>query len=976
MVYREHLVELFVNGEKMELESQNSLNLRFNNTLYDPEKITSTQAEYSFEFELPSTPHNDKVFDYANNLAKLNKFHIRWNAQVYADGTNIFDGTLTLNGFKDNKYQCNLVSVKVYSLEDIFGESVMTEIPWYIPFDGIPTINAYNAGTSGNSEVCFPLVSYGVFEKSPYEQDEVAADYTSKFDFDQYNKWYVESFYPSLKMLETLRRAFEYKGYTVGGDIFDDDFLNNVYMSVNLADGQSPDYNLGNPKFGKVDLSVEWTTPMNGSAYTQSLNFPYFRVGGGMNSEGKFTNNRWNFEEIQVYDMLSEGSVSVSSSSYLYEPNEHIIVIPSDGFYKITLSGKSQVTTTSSFQANQLYQPVLTMGDVQTGEVEIPINARKFTPFEIQLVRNYDDNIELIKGQNNFYVIDGVPLHETQCDAGYGPNYVSRYSAFPHEKCGSCFYYGDTAALHGTVDANIWAPPTDVTKFGDELSKTLYNFEANNNMGYLFNDGDIMAYDPVVNPDFIAGFTSMGNDNGGGCPAVIKNGYSWSKSVSERYDALYPQQPGYWKANTEYQTYASGRRIPNWNMTTTPSIHNKNNYIGSYNYFSSNNTTINGQIQCLVHLKKNDVLQLFAIQREYTHDGDQVQYSVSANYNLTIEAISPKSSYESVKNYDVNKESEFDYDLKLSNFLNKEKTISDWVQNVVDAFNMEVVQYGNTVEINSKKKLNQNLFTAVELDNRVNSSEAESQIIDYPRSMAIKYKIDDDEWGFERSAVENGGGDESVLDEPDWKKYANSGYTVIELNDDAYQTKKSEKSLQFSYTWYDNFNWKEVDYNGQVNPYNTITLRIPVISKYSYMIDGYSYEESMKHDGFGQAQRFWFKPVNHPYMNGDLQEYAHVWTATYPEEKAYLYTPLNTYNDINLSYKTTEKSLLDRYFNIVAYLSSNYVIVEAYINAEEYKMIKNGALLHFDSDLYYPVEISGYDPSGNNPTEIKMMKKI
>lgn len=974
MVYKSHLVELFVNGEKMELESQESLNLRFNNTLYDPEKVASTQAEYSFEFEIPSTPHNDKVFDYANNLSKLNKFHIRWNAQVYADGTNIFDGTLTLNGFKDKKYQCNLVSVKVYSLEDIFGESVMTEIPWSIPFDGIPTINAYNAGTSGNSEVCFPLVSYGVFEKDPYYKDEIASDYTSKFEFDQYNKWYVESFYPSLKMLETLKKAFEYKGYTVGGDIFEDDFLNNIYMSCNLADEQSPDYNLGNPRFGKVDLNVSWMTDTELTPYIQNLNFPYFRIGGGMDADGKFVNSRWNFEGIQVYDMLGEGNVHVNSSSYLYEPDEHIIVIPSDGFYKITLSGTARVTTTNSFRANQIC--AVEGFEYESREVDIPINARKFTPFEIQLVKNYDDNIELIKGENNFILGDGVPTNQYVMDSSsLGTNYFSIYSCFPHEKCGRAWYYGDTAALHGAWLDWVYAPPTDITKFGDELSKGLYNFDEGNNMGYLFNDGDIMAYDPVVNPNFIAGFTSMGNDNGGGCPAVIKNGYSWSKTVSERYNELYKQQ-GYWKANTTYRTGSAGRSAPDWNITTTPSGHNKNNYIDSFSYFSSNNTTINGQIQCLVHLNKNDILQLFAIQRDYSLSGESQQYTVLADYNLSIEAITPKSTYDSVKSYSVNQPTEFDENLKLSNFLNKETKISDWVQNVVDAFNLEVIQNGNTVEINTKKKLNQNLLTAVELDNRVNSAEAESQAIDYPRSMAIKYKIDADEWGFERSAVEANGGSESILDNPNWKDYANSGYTVIELNDDAYQTKKSEKSLQFSYTWYDNFVWKEVDYNGIVNPNESMTLRIPVISKYTYMINGYSYEESMKHDGFGQAQRFWFKPVNHPYMNGDLQEYAHVWSNTYPKEKIYLYTSSNVYNDTNLSYKKTEKSLLDRYFNIVAYLSSNYVIVEAYLNAEEYKMVKNGALLHFDSDLYYPVEISGYDPSGNNPTEIKMMKKI
>lgn len=969
MIYKEHYIELFVNGKKLDLESQDSLNLRFNNTIYSPEKITFTQAEYSFEFSVPSTPNNDKIFDYANNLSRLNKFHQRYVADVYADGTIIFNGSLTLNGYKNKMYNCNLVSIKVYSLEDIFGDDVMSDIPWKIPFDGTSSINAYNDGTLGNGEVCFPLVSYGVFQKDPYNVDEVASDYTSKFLLDQYNRWYVESFAPSLNMLATLKKAFEYKNYTVTGDAFKDELLNNIYMSVNLADGQSPDYNLGNPKFGKVDLNVSWATPITGSANTQVLNYPYFRIGGGMDEAGRFVNHSWNFDTIQVYNMLSEGVVNVNGTSYMYQPYENVIVIPSDGFYKITLSGTSSLNTSNSFQANQWY--IAPGAEKKMGEVEIPINARKFTPFEIQLVRNYSDNIELIKGENNFILGDGVPLHTTVLGDGNTTNYWNIYSTFPHEKCGSAWYYGDTAALHGAFLDWYYAPVTDISMFGDELNKGLYNFEEGNNVGYLFNDGDIMAYDPVVNSDFICGFTSMGNDNGGGCASVIKNGYSWSKTISERHDVLYPLQPGYWTANTTRRSDG----VPTWNLSTMVSSYGVNYYNDSFNFFSSNNTAINGQIQCLVKLNKNDVLQLFAVQREYTLDGEQKQYSVIADYNLTIEAISPKS-YEDVRFYNANTPTDFETDLNLSNFLNNEKKISEWVQNVADAFNLEVTQEGSTVTINTKKKYLPNLFTAVELDNRVNTSEAEAKAIEYPKSMAIKYKIDTDEWGFERSAVEANGGDESILNNPDWEKYGNSGYTIIDLNDDAYATTKSEKSLQFSYTWYDNFTWREVDYNGQANPNNEKILSIPVISKYSYMIDGYDYEESMKHDGYGLSQRFWYKPVNHPYMNGDLQEYVHVWTENYPREKVYIYTPSNIYNGINLSYKTNENSLLDRYFNIIAYLASNYVIVEAYISPEEYQMIKNGAMLHFDSDLYLPVEINGFDPSGTNPTEIKMIKKI
>ena len=101
MVYKEHLVELWVNGKKVEFESQESVNIRFNNVLFDPTKISSSQAEYSFEFELPCTPNNNKIFDYANNLSKLNKFHSRWNAELYCDGSIIFKGTMTLNSVKD-----------------------------------------------------------------------------------------------------------------------------------------------------------------------------------------------------------------------------------------------------------------------------------------------------------------------------------------------------------------------------------------------------------------------------------------------------------------------------------------------------------------------------------------------------------------------------------------------------------------------------------------------------------------------------------------------------------------------------------------------------------------------------------------------------------------------------------------------------------------------------------------------------------
>ena len=220
-----------------------------------------------------------------------------------------------------------------------------------------------------------------------------------------------------------------------------------------------------------------------------------------------------------------------------------------------------------------------------------------------------------------------------------------------------------------------------------------------------------------------------------------------------------------------------------------------------------------------------------------------------------------------------------------------------------------------------------------------------------------------------RSAILNG----ADMNRDDWKKYGDSGYTNIELNDDTYVTEKSEKSLQFSYTWYDNFNWFNVNQAGEQTTQDAVVLRLPVISNYSYMIDGYDYEESMKHDGYGLAQRFWFRPTSVTIGSGQA---AMLWTATYPRQYVLIYTPKNFYNGLNLSYKTSEKSLLDAFFDIKAYLGSNFVKVDVYLTAEEYKSIKNGALVHFDSDLYIPIDIEGYDPTGYEKATLTMMKKL
>src|SRR5574344_2726412 len=125
-------LDIIVNGQMVDILDRSSINLRINSVIYNPTEIKSKQAEYSFSFNLPTTPNNNRIFDYANELSKLNKFKNIYNCEVYVDGDLIFNGSLRISSIKKGFYNVNLVSIKINTLEDIFGDMTMNEIDWKI----------------------------------------------------------------------------------------------------------------------------------------------------------------------------------------------------------------------------------------------------------------------------------------------------------------------------------------------------------------------------------------------------------------------------------------------------------------------------------------------------------------------------------------------------------------------------------------------------------------------------------------------------------------------------------------------------------------------------------------------------------------------------------------------------------------------------------------------------------------------------
>lgn len=917
MITKRHHISIYVNGNEVELYSQDDLNLRINNKIYDPSKISTSTAEYSFSFDLPKSKVNNKIFDFASTHAKKNKFGKNYNCEVYVDGILIFNGTLRLKSISDTDYKCNLVSIKQNKIEEIFGDHKMNELKWLTAFSGIDTINVVNQSPS--TDYFFPFVCYGAFQKEPEHTYGEVNVYTSKYDLDNTMLVYQETFPPSPKITTLVQKLFEQFGYNVEGDIFSDEIASNIYLSEYLKDDQDPAYNLGS-SLGKCTVNFTarnaFTRGQQSWSHLYGLEntLTYGYVPNNQNYDTK------NFDTVEVYDLWSMGGgrigrhewATVSSNNpWLFRDN--CIVIPSTGLYKVSLSATVTLESDRTFKAG-----------VYSGRnddlTEITVRSNNIfglsTPVELQIVRN-ENEVELIHGYDG--TNKSVYPHEA------GPEYFRR--SFGGIRPGPGGTTGETAD---------W---------------------------YIPRQYQMMQYDPYVSPNFICGFSSIGN-----CVSFMKNYSSWATA-----DGL---------VTTQFQCMGYDKITGNPNgtgsLTQTGSDYNEQNSIGApvNNFARNSNTQYTARVSGIIYLERNDIIMAKAVIRQYQ---DSPNYDSSSGrgdsdnwygFNITngvftIEALSPNETYATdVSTGAWGLPTQFDKDLNIGNFLNAEEKISDFINNFVKAFNLSVTQEGNTIFLNKQSMNLSEKKVPVDLDNRVDTRDSTSEPIDYPKSMQVNYNIDDEEAGFYYSVPED------HINDNDWKDWADRGSDKVMLNEYDDTADDETVSLNNSYCWYHDFNLRVYSANPGYEDVETWagTISLPIISKDEWMIDNYKMEESMQNDGKSLRQRWWFRNP------ADTSKWL---IDNVYNRQIYLAIPTNTNSDgFELSYKNKENTLLTRYFNILAMPESNLISVEAYITPEEYMRLKNGAPIKVDNDIYITCEIKGYDPSGNNTTEIIAMKKV
>lgn len=986
MISNNQDIQLYIEGELADLFLEGT-SIRINNTLIDPTKLTASTTTYSYSFDLPLTKNNCRIFDNINIPSKKNKFDKRYKAELYAAESLIFSGSLKVAEVGKGEISCNLYIPKINTLENLFGETTMNELSWFVDFDGTITMNEVNNDMS--TKYFFPYVAYSLPNKKPYSKSGSGYEkYSEKKFIDRYSYFYFNSFVPSMNLSELLKRCFKHKGITLVGNAVTDDVFKEIYLSNYIADGQDPLYNLGNPNIGDIKFNLKYSNfYQSGGTYTKVYDhITEWQYDDEMKPQPSATRSKYfgisnysdksyvyNWDETMAHNMMNEdalaqyvgmpfksydGETMTSPITVTYNSNAARMLvnggvqIPSNGWYEISIKGKMGIPSFEgdATSANNSFKGV--------GVEYIPSEStgggggggRRSTSTESR----YEEKETAFSSSTLSFSTYDFPIEFQMLR--YRPKTDSDIESMSHNLLWGGIYPNEQKGIL----------EDGVTKFYKNNTGITNNNIANTSLMDSFN-----------NPNYVCGFMSSGE---GATLGYIKDGKSYNEETTFENEALYNCQ-GYYEYSRTGTTAGRGQTVT---LTTELSDTYKNQLEGYYDYskieLSSDKRSVSAETKMIIKLDRNDILLPFINTRAlplYSASGDLefVTYCVSADLDIEVRAVAPSGVSRTELSY--NMESRFDKQLNLGNFLNKDQKMSDFISSIQKTFNLSYQQNNDIVTMNINR-MNDKIGEPIDLDNRCHASEATFASIDFPSKIENKFTIDTDEEGFYRSVS-----DEHINDN-DWKDFGEYGSKSIIVSsvDDATEL---TQTVPFSYCWYNEFQiedfyWNTMGHAGH-SYYYVHNIQVPIIGKSEWWIEGYKYAEMAAKDGRGLKQRFWFRdeplnnstvptafyrmPVNGTWRSKNVDWY----NVTLPTN----FKKINEKETVFLSYYNGGNTLLGKFFNVDFDSASDSVEIEAYITPMEYERLSKGASVKFDDNIYKVLKIQGFDPNGYNKTKLTLI---
>lgn len=953
-------IELYINKKLCDIQSPERLGIRLNRVLINPAELNTKDAQYSYSITIPSTPANDAIFGYANVEEVKNKFNHIYTAQLYVDSVSIFDGQFKLGGIEaDGSYKGNLVVPIQKTIKEIFGDKRMNEIEgeWKLdvssplnkdtPLGMVEMLNKYNTA-KGIPDCIFPLVLYGLLPK--VAKDE-AGNYSSKARWDKYVRLGIHDFPPSINCMNAIKTIFKHhkddngNSYDIGGSAFNDSRLSNLYMSYRNPTDYQQEWNWG--YLGKMKVSGQWTNVKNSG---KDISLPHLET-QFFQTQGDYEHiavNLFNAKNVEIKIEKDTGNNISQSEQKRKEDNSVIknthIVIPASGFYKIKFAATMELgfPVDNDFKGSSNSDLGIRFAYPNSHKANNEFDSGRY---ELKLVRD--------RGEGSFEM--------------------------------------DSAVIDGVFFKNN--QNQEMNKTG--LSDSTYGFPLFETSPKYFpqaqSDG-VLFVDPLQNPNIISGFRwGKGDLEESGNPVdknnfycsilSAKNGFSWDKTLDTlNYCAV--KSPGYWRYGVlqagedeieeeveegdddEETVKEYGYEIEN---RFSIDLDSPDNYVRK-----QSNSNGDGLIHSIIWLEKGerlavvDVSDIGVWRQGASHNGKGAYIKHVVTFDLEIEPYQTQQEWITVNfdgtgtapmKWDAVSDFKTDY-INLIKFLPSEQKIDEWLNDLCNAFNLQLTQPSERqFELNVKQsRPAASASSLLDLDTKTSILQRTNEPLGLPSEFNIGFKIDKEEEGYANADENNKDG----------------GGSFITGNIDGQVTTQTSN---FSYNWFKTITKDVVvgrDGEGE-DIMGTMELKLPVITnKEIWVGDSLKYAEMMKKLYTNYRQRFWYKSEKPDNVGV-------VWGGT--DNPTELILPrlsysLNGDEIFTLNYYNNSNSILTTYFSIIATDDSNYTYVECYLSSDEYEQLDGNKLVKLNGDLYYVAAVEGYDPMGRNKTKLKLIRKV
>jgi hypothetical protein len=957
-------IELYINNQQVELDD--SFGVRLNRELYDDVNMKDVDINYSFTIKIPTTLKNKQIFNFIEVEEVPNKFNHTYTAQLYVNSTLLMDGNYINNEVDQDYYYGNLYTNTQKALKDIFGDLSLDKtkvVNGYITnftnfnSQNLAVLNNFN-NPSHAAYICYPYLLYNLPYNKPsyttnryYQYNRNTETYTYLFFFERIRAlggaWNYDNILPAFNVISLIKNIFSTFNYNLEGNILSDSRFTKLFQTIQIDKSkldevmQIPYYIKFNHKFTSRDL-------------TNNTTATYIQKGGKDNMS------------CAAADLLINDNVNITNLDDRFNlMNSGYIRIPKSGWYKFNCQGSVEYNT----QTNALWEE--TNKDNITGiQNNCGYGGFDANPFEFQI----------LKGKS-----------PTDIEA---PEMVGVYGFNPSQPLGD-FGLGtwneENKELDKTymiVDHGLGIQYANETYFPANERTLLINDSSNPNTENFIAGaryGCFNFYEPHtihIPPAFTFNIHTK-NYPGGGLynnPDPSKTSQSPLQGNNDLYyfqheikSMCYPRQANCMvkTEGKELKTFASCSGYKKLNLSYNPTTdkHTKtwsdtDKYKIQYNGLAESSIGTSSisrgtfDIHDVVWFEEGEYISFWSIQpyiKLQRYDTTTILNAVVlTTINTTFEmAYINNNENWNYKNETVSTLSFLKMDRLINiNSLLPQVKVNDYLNNFINTFNLKLTRVDeNTYAINTSNN-NHETGEIINLEPYIDISRNKYSRLSTNGEYTFNFSIDQEEEGYIHKGTNNV---PSILNYTGGTSYINKSITNGSI---------SKVDSLFSYNWYKNITL--IDQKEKTSK----TIQVPVIT------DNKIWDENMSIAEAQDEGLYTDKTMRLFYVKNDnsLKIYP---VDMNPSQEVLLIQTTNQSPDgtLELTFdKNNPRSITNQFFNIKESYG-HQVQTKLYLPANLYPKLTKSNKVKMNNDIYSIVSITGFDPTENEITTLKLIKE-